>query len=436
MTTRLDMPVPTADSPETLPADDETGLSIAEPTATPLRLPFALRALHHRNYRLFFGGQLISVIGTWMQVVGQSWLIYRLTGSAVLLGLVRFASLIPVLLLSPVGGSFADRHNRHRIVIVTQTVAMMLAFILAGLTFSGTVQVWHVFVLAALLGLVNAFDIPTRQAFVVDLVGRDDLINAIALNSSTINAARIVGPAVAGLLVATVGEGWCFFINAVSYIAVLFGLLLMKITIQVHVTVPGSTLAGIVEGFRYVRHTRSVRALLLLIAIVSLMGVPYMVLMPIFADEVLGTGARGLGLLMAAAGCGALAGGFILASKRDIDGLRRWVPLAAGGFGVGLVLFSLSKSFWLSIALLVPTGFCMMIETAASNTLIQSIVPDPLRGRVMAVYAMMFLGMAPFGSLLAGVLAHRFGAPVTVASGGAVCILAAAIFTSRAAKSI
>lgn len=441
MTTRLDMPTPAGDPPDALSADDDasgdsqTCITIAGPTPTALKLPFALRALHHRNYRLFFCGQLISVIGTWMQVVGQSWLVYRLTDSAILLGLVRFASLIPVLLLSPVGGSFADRHNRHRIVIVTQTIAMALAFILAGLTFTGTVRVWHIFVLAASLGVVNSFDIPTRQAFVVDLVGRDDLINAIALNSSTINGARIVGPAVAGLLVATVGEGWCFFINAISYVAVIVGLLLMKITVQVHVTVPGSALEGVIEGFRYVKHTRPVRALLLLIAVVSLMGVPYMVLMPIFADEVLGAGARGLGLLMAAAGCGALVGGFLLASKRDVEGLRRWVPLAAGGFGVGLVLFSLSQSFWLSIAILVPTGFCMMLETASSNTLIQSIVPDQLRGRVMAVYSMMFLGMAPFGSLLAGALAHHFGAPATVSFGGAVCIIAAAVFAHRMAKS-
>ena len=436
MTTRLDMPTVTGEPPEELPADDAACLAIAEPTSTPLRLPFALRALHHRNYRLFFCGQLISVIGTWMQVVGQSWLVYRLTGSAVMLGLVRFASLIPVLLLSPVGGSFADRHNRHRIVIVTQVAAMVLAFILAGLTFTGTVLVWHVFVLAAVLGVVNSFDIPTRQAFVVDLVGRDDLMNAIALNSSTINAARIVGPAVAGLLVATVGEGWCFFLNAISYVAVIAGLLLMRITVQVHVTVPGSALEGIIEGFRYVRHTPSVRGLLLLIAVVSLMGVPYAVLMPIFADEVLGAGARGLGLLMAAAGCGALAGGVVLASKRDVDGLRRWVPLAAGGFGVGLILFSLSGSLWLSMLLLVPTGFCMMLEMSASNTLIQSIVPDHLRGRVMAVYSMMFLGMAPFGSLLAGALAHHLGAPVTVLFGGVACIVAAAIFAYRSAKSL
>lgn len=434
-------PTPASDPPDAAIISDD---AYADPAAcvtmvgaapTPLKLPFALRALKHRNYRLFFGGQIISLVGTWMQSVGQSWLVYRLTGSAVLLGFVGFASLIPIFVLSPIGGAFADRHNRHRIVIATQITAMALAFILAGLTLSGLVQVWHIFVLATLLGVVNSVDIPTRQAFVVDLVGREDLINAIALNSSMINGARMIGPAVAGVLVATVGEGWCFFVNAVSYIAVIAGLLLMTITVQVHVTVPGSALTGITEGFRYVRHTRSVRALLLLLGVVSLMGVPYAVLMPIFADEVLNAGPCGLGWLMAAAGCGALAGGFVLAVRKGIDGLQGWVPLAAAGFGLSLVLFSLSRSFWLSAVLLLPTGFCMMIEMASSNTLIQSIVPDRLRGRVMAVYSMMFLGMAPFGALLAGALAHHLGAPVTVALGGVVCIVAAAVFGRRRGRS-
>lgn len=392
------------------------------------KLPFVLRGLRHRNYRLFFGGQFISLIGTWMQAVAQSWLVYRLTGSAALLGFVGFAGQIPVFLLASVGGSAADRYNRHRILLATQTTAMLLAFILAALTLTGRVQVWHVFALAASLGMVNAFDVPTRQAFAVDMVGREDLINAIALNSSMINGARMVGPAVAGVLVATVGEGWCFLLNAVSYLAVIAGLLSMTVEVQARVPLPGSALASILDGFRYVRRIRPIRTLLLLLGLVSLMGMPYAVLMPIFADRILHGGPRGLGLLMGASGFGALIGAVTLAKKNGIRGLGRWIAFSAAGFGLGLILFSLSRNFLFSMALLVPVGFSMMIEMAASNTLIQSLVRDEFRGRVMAVYAMMFMGMAPFGSLLAGMLAHRIGAPATVMLGGAVCMAGAAVF--------
>jgi MFS family permease len=387
-----------------------------------------VRALRHRNYRLFFGGQLISLIGTWMQAVAQSWLVYRLTGSSILLGFVGFTGQIPVFLLAPLGGSVADRYNRHHILIGTQTVAMLLAFVLAGLTLTGRIQVWHIFTLAALLGTINAVDIPTRQAFAVDMVGREDLINAIALNSSMINGARIVGPAIAGILVASVGEGWCFLANAISFMAVIAGLLMMSMTARTRVPLPGSALASILEGFRYVKRTGPIRALLLLLGLVSFMGMPYAVLMPVFADQILHGGPRGFGLLMGASGAGALIGALVLAARKGIRGLGRWIALAAGGFGMSLVLFSLSRSFWLSAALLVPAGFSMMIEMAASNTLIQSLIPDTLRGRVMAVYSMMFMGMAPFGALLAGTLAHHIGAPATVAIGGAACIVGAALF--------
>ena len=394
-------------------------------------VPSLVRALRHPNYRLFFGGQLISLTGTWMQMVAQSWLVYRLTGSAVLLGFVGFSGQIPVFLLAPLGGSVADRLNRRRILVATQTIAMLLAFLLAALTLTGHVQVWHVFVLAALLGITNAFDIPTRQAFVVDMVGKEDLINAIALNSSMINGARIVGPAMAGVLLDALGEGWCFFANGVSFLAVIAGLLLMNMTTQTRVPLPGSPLASIIEGFRYIKHTRPILALLLLLGLVSLMGMPYAVLMPIFADQILHGGARGLGLLMGATGVGALAGSLILAAKSGIHGLGRWIALAAMGFGISLVLFSLSRFFWLSAALLLPVGFCMIIEMASSNTLIQSLVSDELRGRVMAVYSMMFMGMAPFGALLAGALAHSLGAPSTVALGGVACIVGALVFMWR-----
>lgn len=397
----------------------------------PTRLPAALRSLRHRNYQLFFGGQLISLSGTWMQSVAQSWLMYRLTGSAVLLGLVGFSGQIPVFLLAPIGGAVADRYNRQRILVATQSIAMLLALVLATLTLTNHVREWHIFTLAALLGIVNAFDIPARQSFVVDMVGREDLINAIALNSSMFNGARIVGPAIAGLLVAAVGEGWCFFVNGVSYIAVIVSLLLMKVAKKARPMAQGSAVENIKEGFRFVGGTPPVRALMLLLALVSLMGMPYAVLMPIFADRILHGGASGLGLLMGASGVGALAGALSLAMRRGVSGLGRWVAFASAGFGVSIILFSLSRSFWLSALLLIPVGFSMMVQMASSNTLVQSMVPDHLRGRVMAVYSMMFMGMAPFGALLAGTLAGRLGAPLTVALGGGVCIVGAILFWTR-----
>ena len=386
------------------------------------------RALNHRNYQYFFTGQLLSLIGTWMQSVAQAWLVYRLTGSTVLLGLISFSGQIPVFLFATIGGAIADKYNRQRILQITQTIAMILATTLTILTLTGMIEVWHIFVLSALLGLTNAFDIPTRQAFIVDIVRRGDLTNAIALNSSMFNGARIVGPAVAGLLVATVGEGWCFGINAVSYIAVLTGLFLIKIQTQKKVPVPGSAISNIVEGFRFVAKTSPVRSLLLLLGVVSLMGSPYAVLMPIFADQILKGGVSGLGILMGASGVGALAGALALAARKSLKGLGRWIAFASAGFGTCLILFSFSRSFWLSAAFLVPAGFAMMIQMAASNTLVQSMIPDNLRGRVMAVYSMMFMGMAPLGAMFAGTLAQNIGAPYTVAIGGAVCILAAAVF--------
>ena len=390
-----------------------------------------LRAFAHRDYRLFFSGQLVSLIGTWMQSVAQSWLVYRLSGSAVLLGLVGFAGQIPVFLLAPAGGSLADTRSRHKIILGTQTASMVLALVLAGLTLTGRVQLWQVFTLAALLGVVNAFDIPARQAFLVELVGRADLMNAIALNSSMFNGARIIGPALAGVLVAAIGEGWCFFLNGISYIAVLAGLLLMSPRPIPPRPDGGTPLGRIVQGLRYSARTEPIRALLLLLGLVSLAGMPYAVLMPIFADQVLHTGARGLGVLMGASGFGALLGALVLASRREVRGLGRWIAWAAAGFGASLIAFSASRAFWLSTALLVPAGFAMIVQAAASNTLIQAMVPDELRGRVMASYSMMFMGMAPFGALLAGLLAGRLGAPAAVAAGGVACIAGAVAFGSR-----
>src|SRR3954462_11205310 len=301
------------------------------------RNPVLFRALSHRNYRLFASGQVVSLIGTWMQAVAESWLVYRLTGSALLLGVVGFANRIPVFLFSSFGGAIADRYNRHRIVIATQVASMLLASLLAGLTLTHVVQVWHLMTIAAMLGVVNAFDIPGRQAFVVELVPREDLQNAIALNSSMFNGARIVGPAIAGVLVAAVGEGWCFLANALSYIAVILGLLLMRMPRRARVARPASLLAHVTEGFRFVRRQRPIRALLLLLGLVSLMGTPYAVLMPIISDQKFHAGARGLGILMGASGVGALIGALSLARRTTLRGYGRSIALAATGFGVSLL---------------------------------------------------------------------------------------------------
>jgi MFS family permease len=397
------------------------------------RWQVAWRALRHRNFQLFFSGQLISLIGTWMQSVAQSWLVYRLTGSALLLGSVGFASQVPVFLFAPLGGIAADRFNRRHIVIATQTAAMLLAAILAALTLLHKVQVWHVFVLASLLGIVNAFDIPGRQSFLVDMVGREDLMNAIALNSSMFNGARVIGPAIAGILVARIGEGWCFFANAVSYIAVIIGLLLMRVINPVRAAM-ASPLEHMMEGFRFVNQTAPIRALLLLLGLVSLVGMPYVVLMPIFADQILHGGARGLGILMGATGVGALLGALTLAFRQGVKGLGRWVAWCCAGFGASLVIFALSRTFWVSVILLLPVGYCMMLQMACSNTLIQVMVPDALRGRVMAVYSMMFMGMAPIGALFGGALAERLGAPHTVAIGGLASVLGACWFGMQLPK--
>jgi MFS family permease len=391
------------------------------------KLATTLRALRHRNFQLFFSGQLISLTGTWMQSVAQAWLVYSMTKSALLLGSVGFASQIPVFLVAPFGGITADRTNRQRLVIVTQICSMILAGILAWLTLSGRVQVWHIFVLAGLLGVVNAFDIPGRQAFLVDMVGKEDLMNAIALNSSMFNGARVIGPAVAGILVARIGEGWCFAANSISYVAVIIGLLLMRVQSPPRSS-KHSPIEDIIEGFRWVNQTKVIRALLLLIGLVSLVGMPYTVLMPVFADKILHGGARGLGILMGATGVGALFGALTLAAKTGVKGLGRWVTITCAGLGVSLFCFSFSTSFWLSALLLMPAGYSMMLQMACSNTLIQTMVPDHLRGRVMSLYSMMFMGMAPFGAFFGGALAHRFGAPITVAAGGIACVFGAIWF--------
>ena len=417
-------------------------------TSRKLNWQAAGRSLRHRNFQLFFSGQLISLIGTWMQTVAQSWLVYRLTGSGLLLGAVGFASQIPVFLIAPIGGITADRSNRQRVVIGTQIASMLLAFVLAALTLSHKIQVWHIFVLAAGLGVVNAFDIPGRQAFLVDMVGKEDLMNAIALNSSMFNGARVIGPAVAGVLVARLGEGWCFFANGVSYIAVIVGLLMMNVHAPAKASLHASPFEHIVEGFRFVNETAPIRALMILLGVVSVTGMPYVVLMPIFADKILhgggqqlasmigshDLGAVRLGILMGAAGVGALLGALTLAVRTGVKGLGTWVSVCCAGFGISMILFAFSTSFWLSVLLLLPVGYFIMLQMASSNTLIQVMVPDALRGRTMAVYSMMFMGLAPLGALLGGALSDRLGAPWTVAIGGLASVFGAWWFSRQLPK--
>jgi MFS family permease len=406
------------------------------------------RALRHRNFQLFFSGQLISLVGTWMQTVAQSWLVYRMTGSGLLLGSVGFASQFPVFLFAPLGGITADRSNRQHVVIGTQTASMILAFILAALTLTHRITVNEIFVLAALLGVVNAFDIPGRQAFLVDMVGKEDLMNAIALNSSMFNGARVIGPAVAGVVVARLHEGWCFFANGVSYIAVIAGLFLMNVHAPAKASPHNSPLEHIIEGFQFVNRTGPIRALLMLLGLVSVTGMPYVVLMPIFADKILhhggqhlasiigshDLGAVRLGILMGAAGVGALLGALTLAVRTGVKGLGTWVSVCCAGFGVSMILFAFSKSFWLSVFLLLPVGYFIMLQMASSNTLIQVMVPDALRGRTMAVYSMMFMGLAPIGALLGGALSDRISAPWTVAIGGFASVIGAWWFNAHLPK--
>ncbi|HET6347170.1 MAG TPA: MFS transporter, partial [Myxococcota bacterium] len=355
------------------------------------------------------------------------WLVYRLTGSALLLGLVGFAGQIPSFLLAPVAGVLIDRWNRHRLLVVTQVLAMAQSAALAALALTGVINIWHVLFLSLFQGVINAFDMPARQAFVVEMVEkREDLGNAIALNSSMVNAARLLGPSIGGILITAVGEGWCFFLDAVSYLAVIASLLLMRIAIRPRRALARSpksrVLAELREGWAYVSGSPPIRSILLLLALVSLVGMPYTVLMPVFASKILHGGSHTLGFLMAATGLGALAGAVFLANRRSVLGLGKIIPLMAGLFGAGLIGFSLSRTLWLSIPLLFVTGLGFMVQMAASNTLLQTLVEDDKRGRVMSFYTMAFMGTAPFGSLLAGSLAAHIGAPYTLLLGGVGCI--------------
>jgi MFS family permease len=392
------------------------------------------RALRIRNFQLFFSGQIISLVGTWMQTVAEAWLIYRLTGSGSLLGLLGFVGQIPIFLLSPLAGLVADRWPRRSVVIATQTCSMLLAFTLAALQLSGQIRkenVWEIIVLATLLGMVNAFDVPARQSFLIEMVGRENLLNAIALNSSMFNGARVAGPAIAAAVVAAVGEGWCFLLNGLSYLAVIAGLLLMRIEKSKAVHDGATPWEKMREGFRFARHTKPIRALLLLLGIVSFMALPFSVLMPIFAVKILHGGASAYGWLMGMVGLGAMIGALVIAMRHQLRGLGNVVAFSAAGLGVSLVLFGASHWYWASLVILVFCGFTMMMQFTSTNTLLQAMVPDQLRGRVMSIYTMMFLGMAPLGSLVAGKMADHIGAPRTVAIGGIVSFVCGLVFARK-----
>jgi len=385
------------------------------------------RALAHPNYRLFFTGQSISLIGTWLTRVATAWLVYRLTGSAWMLGVVGFAGQFPTFLLAPIAGVWVDRWNRHRVLVVTQILAAVQSGLLAYLTLRHIVTIPHIVLLSIFQGVINALDMPARQSFVVDMIGnnREDLPNAIALNSSMFNGARLIGPSIAGILISWVGEGWCFFIDAVSYLAVIASLLLMHVAVSQRPRAEASVTREIREGYRYVAGFTPIRSVLLLLALVSLLGFPYTVLMPIMAAQVLHGGAHTLGFLMAASGVGALAGALYLASRSSVLGLGSLIARSAVGFGIGLILFSLSRNVWLSMALMAVCGLTMILQMAASNTVIQTLVDDDKRGRVMSFYSMAFFGTAPLGSLFAGTVATWIGVPRTILLGGAACALAA-----------
>ena len=405
--------------------------STASP-ATPRDFSHAWRALRHRNFRLFFGGQSISLIGTWMTRVATSWLVYRLTKSALLLGTVGFAGQIPTFLFAPFAGVLVDRIDRRKVLLWTQALAMAQSLALAWLTLSHRITISEILALSVMQGIVNAFDMPGRQSFMVKMVGdRSDLSNAIAINSSMVNTARLIGPAIAGLLIAATNEGWCFLVDGVSYIAVIASLAAMRLPFEEPHAAAASMVSQFREGWTYVAGFRPIRTILSLFALLSLMGWPFMVLMPIFAAQVLHGGPHTLGFLMGAVGIGSLTSALAMVARRSVRGLTKMIPIAAVAFGLGLIAFGLSRSFWLSMLMMLLTGFGMMQCLTASNTIIQTLVDEKMRGRVMSYYTMAFVGMAPFGSLLAGMLAHAIGAPRTVIVSGAACILGAAWFWSQ-----
>src|SRR5262245_8725332 len=403
------------------------------PSTSTSSVAFMLRALRYRNYRLFFGGQIVSLAGTWITQTATSWLVYRLTGSAVLLGVVGFAGQFPAFLLGPFAGIAVDRFDRRKLLIATQFVSMLQSFALAALTLSGHITVGAILFLNVVQGIVNAFDMPGRQSFLIALIeNKADLGNAIALNSSMVNVARLVGPSIAGVVIAATNEGWCFFIDGVSYLGVIAALVAMRVEPRPAAVGqrPGA-LEQFIEGFRYAFGFRPIRSIILLLALVSLVGVPSSVLMPIFATNVFHGGPHTLGFLMTSAGSGALVGALWLAQRRSVVGLGRIIVVACTSFGAGLIGFAFARSLWLAIPCLMIAGFGFIVQMAASNTIIQTVGDDEKRGRVMSFYTMAFLGTVPFGSLIAGWMSARIGAPHTLLVGGITCLAGAAWFAAQ-----
>jgi MFS family permease len=395
----------------------------------------AWRALRHRNFQLFFAGQSISLIGTWMTRLATTWLVYRLTHSALLLGIVTFAGQIVSFALGPFAGVWVERLNRRKLLIWTQAAAAVQSLAMAALTLAHVITLWEIIALTALQGLINALDMPARQSFLIQMVeDRNDLGNAIAINSSMVNGARLIGPAIAGLLIGAVGEGWCFLIDGVSYFAVIASLLMMRIKSSDVRRTASSMLEQVREGWDYVCTFRPIRTILLLFSLLCLMGYPFAVLLPVFAVQVLHGGAATLGWLTGASGIGALVSALSLALRKSIVGLTRMLQIAAAMLGGALVLFGLSRTLWVSLVLMAFVGFGLMQSAAVSNTIVQSLVPEDKRARVMSYYTMAFFGAAPFGSLLAGALAHRLGAPNTLIFTGAFCLLGSLWFTLELPK--
>jgi MFS family permease len=413
---------------------DRTAVSPASSPRFPA-VSTRFRAMQHRNFQLFIAGQLTSLIGTWMQSTAQLWLVYKLTGSAALLGVFGFANQVPMLFLSSVGGYVGDHFDRRRGVMWTQSASMILAFVLAGLTLGKIITVWELIVIALLVGIVNAFDVPIRQAFFVQMVGKEDLPNAIALNSSIFHGARVVGPAIAGTAIAWLdahhvksSEGWCFLLNGLSFLAVIGALAAMRIPKTEPKRPDGSPFQNFIQGFRFAMHDLPIRSALLLLSVLSLFGLQYAVFLPLFAKDILHSGARGFGLLMSSAGVGAVLGALHFAARTDYKGLARWIAVTSMTCAIGLEVFAQSRIFWLSSAVLLIVGFAVTSQMTATNTLIQNRVPDELRSRVMAVYATMMMGMQPIGSLIAGGVAKHAGAPRTLAAFGILVLLGSLIF--------
>jgi MFS family permease len=406
--------------------------TVNDASAEPSGVKFIFRALKYRNYRLYFAGQGISLVGTWMQQIAMSWLVYRMTNSAFLLGMVGFLGNLPVLFFAPLAGVLADRWNRLRMIVWVQVAAMLQATILAVLVLTKTIQVWELIVLSIILGIVASFDIPIRQSFIRDLVERpDELSNAIALNSSMVNGSRLIGPTIAGILIATTGEGVCFLINAISFVAVIAALLAMKMPPSAGTAQHRSIIREMKDGVKYAYDFVPIRYVLLLLSLISLVGMPYTVLMPIFAKNILGGGAHTLGFLMSATGVGALCGAAFLASRKKVNALITVIAVSASIFGLGLILFSFSRVLWLSLAMMLITGFGMMVHMASCNTMLQTISEQDKRGRIMSFFTMAFRGVIPFGSLAAGSMAASIGAPYTLMIGGMACALGALLYARK-----